>query len=64
MNLLTIVILLALAATVLSLAFGLRSMSQGEPYDHERSGRFMTMRVVFQGVAVALLIAALFMTAR
>ncbi len=61
MTLLTILIFLALAATVLSLALGIGSMERGGEYDRQHSTRFMAMRVGFQGLTLLLLVIALFL---
>jgi hypothetical protein len=59
MDLLTIVIILALVATVVALLFGLVSMGQGGSFDQSFGTRFMWARVALQGLAVALLVLAL-----
>ena len=59
MDLVTMLVVLALVATVVALAGGLQSMARGGAYDREHSVHFMFMRVGAQGVAVLLLIAAL-----
>jgi hypothetical protein len=59
MNLLTILILLALGATIVSLVLGLYSMERGGEYDRVYGTRYMAARVVFQGVALILLLIAL-----
>ena len=61
MALLNLVIVLALLATISALGFGLFSMARGGTYDVEHSERFMSARVMFQGIAVLLIIAALFL---
>jgi uncharacterized membrane protein len=60
MNLLTILILLALGATIVSLVLGLYSMERGGEYDRVHSTRYMAARVAFQGVTLILLLIALF----
>lgn len=60
MNLLTILILLALGATIVSLALGVYSMERGGEYDRVHSTRYMAARVGFQGIALVLLLIALF----
>jgi hypothetical protein len=59
MKLLTALIILALIATVVAMVLGLRSMGRGGAYDDKHSGRFMIARILFQGIAVLLLIFAL-----
>ena len=60
MKSLTILIVLALIATVVSMVMGIGSMSRGGEYDDKHSGQFMNARIIFQAVAVILLIIALF----
>jgi len=59
MDLLTVVIILALLATVVALLFGLMSLGQGGSFDKDFGTGFMWARVGFQAAAVALLILAL-----
>ena len=59
MDLLTIVIILALVATVVALLFGLMSLGQGGSFDRDFGTGFMWARVGLQGLAVALLVLAL-----
>lgn len=59
MSSLTILIVLALAATVVSLLMGVGSMGRGGSYDEKHSGQFMNARVIFQGLALLLMIFAL-----
>lgn len=61
MDFLTIVIILALLATVVTLLFGLMSLGQGGRFDEDFGTGFMWARVGIQGIAVALLILALFL---
>jgi len=61
MDLLTIVIILALLATVVALLFGLMSLGQGGSFDKDFGTRFMWARVSLQGLAIALLVIALFL---
>ena len=63
MELLTLFIILALIATIVSLGWGLASMAQGGNYDAEHSAKLMNARVGFQAVAVVLLLIALFLSA-
>jgi len=59
MDILTLLIVLALLATMVSLGLGIRSMAKGEEYDQSHSTQFMLMRVAFQGLALVLLVIAL-----
>lgn len=61
MELLAIVIILALIATMLALCFGLMSLAQGGSFDKDFGTGFMWARVGSQGLAVGLLILALFL---
>lgn len=58
MDPMTILLVLALAATVLALFMGLLSMSGGEALDNQLSEPLMWTRVGLQALTVALLIAA------
>lgn len=60
MPLLTILILVALGATVVSLFLGLNSMERGGEYDQSHGTRYMAMRVGFQALTVVLLLVALY----
>lgn len=60
MNLLTVMIVLALLATICALAAGVISMVRGGEYDRQNEVRLMFTRVGFQGVALVLLLVALF----
>jgi len=62
MNLLTILIVLALVATLVSLGWGIGSMIRGGRYDEEHSIQFMSARVGFQLLAVVLMIIAAVMS--
>lgn len=59
MSTLTILIILALVATIISLVLGISSMGRGGSYDEKHSGQFMSARVIFQGVALILMVIAL-----
>jgi len=61
MSLLSFMIILALLATVGALGAGLVSMVRGGEYDRQHATQLMTARVGFQGVAVVLLLLALYM---
>jgi hypothetical protein len=60
MKTLTILIMLALAATVISMVVGIGSMGRGGKFDDQHSAQFMNARILFQAIAVVLLIVALF----
>ncbi len=59
MNMMTLLVVVALLCVIGSLAFGLAAMTQHGEVGHRTSAQWMTMRVVFQGVAVALILLAL-----
>jgi hypothetical protein len=61
MDLLTVVIILALTATVVTLFLGLLAMSGGGEIDREASTPLMWTRVGFQALTVLLLIIAVLM---
>ena len=61
MNLLTIVILLAMVATVAMLVMGIGSMAHGGEYDEKHETQFMFARVGLQGATFLLLLLALFL---
>jgi hypothetical protein len=52
-------ILLAIAATLMSLVFGVSSMATGRQIAHHNSDEWMHLRVAFQAVAVLLLLVAI-----
>jgi len=60
MKSMTILIVLALIATIGSMVMGVGSMVRGGAYDDKHSGQFMNARLIFQAVAALLLIMALF----
>jgi hypothetical protein len=60
MKILTILVVLALIATVGSMVVGIGSMIRGGAYDDKHSGQFMNARIIFQAIAAILLIMALF----
>lgn len=60
MNVLTLLILLAAAATVVSLASGIFAMGKGGDVAHHNSTEWMVSRLVFQGIALLLMVIALF----
>lgn len=59
MEFLTVLIIMALVATLISLGWGVASMAQGGSYDAKHSAQLMNARVGFQFVAVALLLIVL-----
>ncbi len=54
-----ILILVAIAAVAITLAFGIRSLYQDGPNARSRSNKLMRLRVVLQAVAIALLCAGM-----
>ena len=60
MDVLKIIIILALLATIVSLFMGVVSMGRGGEYDEQHSNQMMRARVVFQGVALLLMLVALY----
>ena len=60
MNALTGLIFLATLATIGALVTGIGSMAGGGTYDAQHSHKWMTWRVVFQAIAVGLLLVVLF----
>ncbi len=60
MDVLKIIIILALLATIVSLFMGVVSMGRGGEYDEKHSNQMMRARVVFQGVALLLMLVALY----
>lgn len=61
MDLMTVVIVLALLATVVALLFGLTALGQGGRFDKDFGTGFMWARVGLQAAAVLLLVLALFL---
>ena len=61
MNLLTIIILLAMLATVVVLIMGIGSMGRGGEYDDKHETQFMFARVGLQGATFLLLMLALYL---
>ena len=61
MDPLTVLIVLALAATVAALGTGIVSMVRGGEFDQKHSTELMFARVGMQGAAVILLLLALFL---
>jgi hypothetical protein len=60
MSLLSLMIILALVATVGALGAGVVSMVRGGEYDRQHDTQLMIARVSFQGVALVLLLVALY----
>lgn len=60
MSLLSFMIILALLATIIALGAGLVSMVRGGEYDRLHSTQLMAARVGCQGVALVLLLVALY----
>jgi sugar phosphate permease len=60
MKQITILIVLALIATVISIVMGISSMTRGAAYDDKHSGQLMNARILFQGIAALLLLIALY----
>ena len=61
MSILTVVIIAALVATIVSLVTGLGAMGKGGKFDEEHSTQLMFTRVVLQGVTFVLLLLALYL---
>ncbi len=58
MTTLTVIIMLALFATVVTLGWGIGSMAHGGDYDKKHSVQLMGIRVGLQGLTIVLLIIA------
>ena len=58
MDFMTLVVIVALVATVVVLFTGLSSMVKGGEYDRQHSGQLMFARVGFQAVAIILIVLA------
>lgn len=58
MTVLSTLIVLALLATIASLAWGVGSMAAGGHFDDKHYTQFMTARIGFQALAIFLLIIA------
>ena len=61
MSILTIVIILALIATIITLLWGVTSMSKGGKYDKEHSEQLMFTRIGLQAFAVVMLLVAVYL---
>lgn len=59
MTTLTVLVIFALIATIVSLGWGIGSMAHGGTFDAKHSNQLMTARVAFQALAIVLLVAAL-----
>lgn len=55
-NVLDILILLAVAATAISLGWGLYSLYRGGDFARSYSNKLMRLRVLLQAIAIALLV--------
>ncbi len=58
MNLISMLVIGALIATVVVLGMGLRSMARGGEYDREHAEKFMWERVALQSLVIVLLLVA------
>ncbi len=63
MSLLTLTVVLALVATIVTLAWGVGSMAMGGTYDKEHSEQLMFTRIGIQTFAFVMLIVAVFLSA-
>jgi NADH:ubiquinone oxidoreductase subunit 6 (subunit J) len=59
MTVFDILILIAVAAVAVTLAFGIRSLYQTDPEARSRSNKLMRLRVALQAVAILLLVAGM-----
>lgn len=62
MSLLSITVVLALIATIITLAWGLGSMARGGSYDEKHSEQLMFTRIGIQTFAFVMLLIAVFLT--
>ncbi len=62
MSLLTLTVLLALLATIITLAWGVGSMAVGGSYDEKHSEQLMFARIGIQAFAFVMLLVAIFFT--
>jgi len=62
MSLLSITVVLALIATVITLAWGVGSMARGGSYDEKHSEQLMFTRIGIQTFAFVMLLIAVFLT--
>lgn len=63
MTILTMLIMGALVATVISLGWGIGSMAYGGRFDAKHSTHLMSARVILQGLVVVLMLIAFFISA-
>ena len=59
MTVFDILVLIAIAAVAITLAFGIRSLYQTGPEARSRSNKLMRLRVALQALAIALLVAGM-----
>jgi len=59
MNVFDILVLIAIAAVVVTLGFGIYSLYRGGDYARSNSNKLMRLRVVLQATAIVLLMVAL-----
>jgi phage-related minor tail protein len=59
MNIMTLLMVAALLGVIGSLAMGITAMASNGVVGHRSSAQWMTMRVVFQGLALALVLLTL-----
>ncbi len=62
MSLLTITIILALIATIITLVWGVGSMAMGGAYDEKHSEQLMFTRIGIQAFAFVMLLVAVYLT--
>jgi hypothetical protein len=62
MSLLTLAVVLALIATIVTLAWGLGSMAKGGSYDEKHSEQLMFVRIGIQTFAFVMLMLAVYLT--
>ena len=58
MNIISIIVVLALFATVVTLIWGVGSMAYGGSYDDEHSEQLMSVRIWVQGIAFVIILLA------
>ena len=58
MNMLTLAIVAAILATVMSLVFGVSTMASHKAIAHHTGEQWMFLRITFQAIAVVLLVLA------
>ena len=56
MDILFILVIIAMVATLGALFLGMFSMARGGEFDHRNSNRFMRWRVILQGMAIGLFV--------